>query len=107
MELYEKITQGKRIRYIPHVLKPYPNPEIPQDQMVTLLATLTLSMLMSIEDQLPDHARMAREVRNVEDGVRRLAKLVGKPLDEDLVNAGVAGWNSAIKAMQDRLMGMA
>lgn len=106
-QLYVKTMQGKRTRYIPQELKPYPHPEIPSDQMMTLLATLTLSMLMSVEDQLPPHARAAREIRNVETSVLNLARLVGKPLDEDLVNAGVAGWNSALEAMQNRLMGKA
>lgn len=78
--------------------------EIPQDQMITLLATLTLSMLMSIEDQLPKHARAAREIRNTEEAVRRLAKLNAKPMDDRLVEAGVAGWNAALYEMQRKLV---
>ncbi len=105
MQLYEKTMQGNRVRYVEYVPKPYPHPEIERSKMVTLLATLTMSMLMSVEDQLPKHARMAREIRNVENAVRNLARMVGKPLDEELVNAGVDGWNSAIQTMQSRLMG--
>lgn len=105
MQLYEKIQRGKTVRYIPYVPPDNSDMEIPQNQMITLLSTLTISMLMSIERQLPDHARFAREVKNVENSVLRLAKLNGAPLNETLVEAGVAGWNSAMRGMMSFLSG--
>lgn len=105
MELYVKQMQGKRTRYVPYVPPDNSNMAIPQEQMVTLLTTLTMSMLMSIEDQLPKkHSRFSREIRNMEDAISRLAKLNAKPLDPVLVNAGVVGWNAAIEGIQKTLM---
>ena len=106
MELYTKTIQGKRVRYVPYVPPDNSNYEIEQQQMVTLLTTLTMSMLMSVEKQLPEHSRFAREVKNVETAIVKLAKLNAKPLDGTLVNAGVVGWNAAIEGMQKALMGV-
>lgn len=100
MELFVKEQKGKTVRYRPYVAPDNTMHEIEHEQMVTLLATLTISMLMSIEAQLPPHARVAREIKNVEQAVVRLAKLNAKPLDEVLVNIGCVAWNSAISTMQ-------
>lgn len=77
--------------------------EVPQEQMVTLLATLTTATLISIEEQLPDHSRYGRQVRRVEESLVALAKLVGKPLSDELVAVGVNAWNAAVKQIQDDL----
>lgn len=77
--------------------------EIPAPKIITLLTTLTVSMLLSVEQQLPDHARAAREIKGVEQAVIRLARLNAEPLDEALVNVGVGAWNAAIHAMQSGL----
>jgi hypothetical protein len=79
--------------------------EIPQDQVVTLLTTLIVSMLMSVSGQMPDHAKAAREIKKVEQAVLGLAKLNAAPLDPHLINIGVACWNSAIRTMQEQLSG--
>ena len=105
MQLYEKVMIGKRTTYRPYVAPDNNMHEIEHEQMVTLLATLTISMLMSIEAQLPPHARVAREIKNVEQAVVRLAKLNAKPLDDVLVNIGCVAWNSAISTMQKGLTG--
>lgn len=77
--------------------------EIPQAEMVTLLATLVTAMLINIEEQLPSHSRYGRQVRKTEGALIDLAKLVGKPLSDELVNIGVNAWNAAIKQIQDDL----
>jgi hypothetical protein len=105
MDLYIKTQKGKTVRYIPYQPPDCTMHEIEAPQMITLLSTLTISMLMSVEKQLPEHARMGREIRNVEQAVTRLAKLNAGPLNDHLVNVGVMAWNSAIKAMQDGLTG--
>lgn len=105
MQLYEKVMKGQRTTYVPHVP---PDPrlfEIPQEQMITLLVSLTISMLMTVEGQLPDHSRAAREIKGVEQAVIRLAKLNAQPLDPELVEVGVAAWNSAIFTMQSQATG--
>ena len=78
--------------------------KIEDDQLITLLATTTISLLMSIREQLPSHARMAREVKNVENAVTRLASLEGGALDSETVDVGVEGWNALIKAIQAGLL---
>lgn len=103
--LYEKVMIGKRTTYREHVPAPVVMPEIEQKQVVTLLTTLTISMLMSVYEQLPSHATMSRKIRKVEESIRDLAKLNCEPLDPQLVEVGVAAWNGAIKSMQDGLSG--
>jgi hypothetical protein len=103
--LYEKIMVGKKTTYREYD-PPLPSMEfIETDQMITLLTTLTISMLMSIEQQLTSHSRIAREIRNVEAAVVKLAKLNAAPLDDDLVNVGIAAWNDTIHSMQAGLSG--
>jgi len=102
MTLYEKQPNG---RYKEHVPKPINMPEIDTEQVVTLLSALTISMLISVEDQLPRHAALARRVQGVEEAVKKLALLNGAALDPKLIDAGVAAWNGAIHAMQRGLSG--
>ena len=105
MQLYEKVMVGKRTTYKEHIQQPINMPEIEHKQMVTLLTALTISMLMSVEQQLPYHSKFCREIKNVESAVVRLAKLNAEPLDNTLVDVGVAAWNGAIAAMQKKLTG--
>ena len=106
MQLYEKvISKGGKTSYRPYTPPNNSMLEIPQEQVVTLLTTLTVSMLMSVSGQMPDHARAAREIKGVEQAVVKLAKLNAEPLDDHLVNIGVACWNSAIRTMQEQLGG--
>jgi len=72
---------------------------------VTLLTTLTISMLISVYDQLPPSDILHRKIRNVEREVRDLAKLNCEPLNPNLVDVGVMAWNGAIHAMQVGLQG--
>ena len=106
MQLYEKIQVGKATRYKEHVPTPIVMPEIEQAQMVTLLYTLTMSMLISVKDQLPPHATLARRIKGVEESIKQLARLNAEPMDEVLVDVGVDGWNAAIYSMQARLSGV-
>lgn len=102
MQLYEKLPNG---RYKPHIPAPINMPEIEQKQIVTLLSALTISMLISVSEQLPPHATLARRIKGVEESVRMLAALNGEALDTDLVEIGVGAWNAAIYAMQAGLSG--
>lgn len=105
-QLFERVMLGKRTTYREYIEKPIVMPEIEQKQVVTLLTTLTISMLMSVYDQLKPHNRMAREIMGVEESIRRLARLNCEPLDPQLVYVGVRAWNGAIKSMQDGLSGV-
>jgi len=105
MILYERVMQGKKTTYREHHPAPVIMPELENSQVVTLLSALTISMLMSVSEQLPPHATLARRVRGVEESIKSLAQLNGAPLDSDLVEVGVNCWNAAIHAMQDGLSG--
>lgn len=108
MTLYEKhISAAGKVSYREHVPAPVVMPEIESAQVVTLLSALTISMLMSVSEQLPPHAALARRVRGVEDAVKLLAQLNGAPLDPMLVDIGVGAWNSAMHSMQAGLGGQA
>jgi hypothetical protein len=68
--------------------------------IVNLLTSLVISLLMSIEQQMPDHSRKARAIRKVEDALREFAALNSQPLEDDLVHAGVNIWNKCIEELQ-------
>lgn len=102
MTLYEKLPNG---RYKEHVPPTVDMPYIEHKQMVTLLTALSISMLMSVYDQLPPHKALSVKVRKVEEAIRDLAKLNCGPLDPELVDVGVMAWNGAIAGMQKGLTG--
>lgn len=80
--------------------------EVESDVMITLLASLAISTLMSIEQQLPPHSRKATAIKKVEDSISKLAALTGKPLDPLLVEIGVNAWNASLTTMQEGLEGI-
>lgn len=106
MILYTKEVSPKgKVSYKEYITPQNEMYELESDVIITLLSSLTICMLMSVEQILPDHSRIAREMKNVEQAVVKMAKLVGAPLDDKLVNVGVAAWNQAIHSMQKGLMG--
>lgn len=108
-QYYTRHQTGKRTTYkpvatdTPPVLPDY---EIEAEQVTTLLSTLVISMLMSIEQQLPAHAKIAREVKLLEAAVLRFASINGAKVEADLVDVGVLAWGAALQAMQDGLMNL-
>ena len=100
MQLYTKVTQGKRVRYIPYQ---QPQVECTEDQLVTILSSLTISMLTAMEKMLPAHKAVARRVKAVEEDLCRLAQLKAGGLDEEHIEMGTAMWNAAIECLQGRL----
>lgn len=105
MQLYEKIMVGKKTTYRPYVAPDNTFFEIPQDEVVTILAVLTMSMLMSVSTQIKQHTRAAREIKKVEEAVQSLCALNACKLEERVVDIAVASWNSAIRTLQEQLSG--
>jgi hypothetical protein len=103
MTLYQKVMQGKKTTYQEYVEPKINIPFLENKQTTTLLSALTISMLMSIQDQLPQHATLSRRIKKVEEAVRDLAALNGEPLDADLVTAGVKAWNASMYSLQSHL----
>lgn len=106
MQLYEKVITGKRTSYKPFTPPQILVDDVDQSEMITLLTSLTISTLMTVEKQFPHHARLPREIKNVEGAIVRLAKLNASPLDDYLVKVGVTAWNDAIKSIQSSLSGV-
>ena len=97
MQLYEKITYGKKTTYKLH--EPYSKHVVAleQEQVIALLTTFTLAMLMSVSNQIVSHSRSAREIKKVEDAIIALARLNKNGVDETVIDLGVLAWNAAIK----------
>ena len=102
MQLYEKQANGRYKPYTPPLVI---MPEIESKQVITLLTALSISMLMSVYEQLPSHAAIPRKIKKVEEAIRDLALLNCEPLDDALIDVGVCAWNGAIHAMQVGLSG--
>lgn len=77
--------------------------EIEDGIIVNLLASLVISLLISIEQQIPPHKRKVRAVQKVREAIRELAQLNSLPLTEELVHSGVKIWNKCIEELQTTL----
>jgi hypothetical protein len=80
--------------------------EIEDGLIVNLLASLVISLLISIERQIPPHKRKARAIIKVEESIKELARLNSLPITEELVTVGVRIWNSCIEELQRSLENM-
>jgi len=96
MTLYvRQVSPGGKVSYVPD--KPtLDDTQISTAQAVSLMTTLVVSMLMSVSDQLPPHARTAREIKRLEEAVVRFASLNSTGLDPAMVEVGVSAWNAAL-----------
>jgi hypothetical protein len=106
MQLYEKITSPSgRVTYREYnpATEFISDKEIEQDQVITILCTLVISVMMSISGQLAPHSKLHREIRLVEQSVLRFAQLAGTKLEPKFIEVGVMAWNAAIKAVQSGL----
>jgi len=74
--------------------------EIEDGIVINLLASLVISLLISIEQQIPAHKRKARAVVKVEESIRELAQLNSLPITEELVGVGIKIWNRCIEELQ-------
>lgn len=104
-QLYEKIISPKgKTTYRPHVPTTTAMVEIEQDVVITMLASLTMSMLISVSDQIKSHSRAARNIAKVQDAVKELVALNVVPLDEKMVTLGGEMYMAAINHMQKQLL---
>lgn len=74
--------------------------EIEDAVIVNLLTSLVVSLLISIERQIPEHSKRARIIRKVEEAISDLAKLNSAPLSEELVMVGTELFNKTIEGLQ-------
>lgn len=68
--------------------------------IINLLTSLIVSLIMSIEQQIPDHSLKYRKLKKAEEAIRDLAKLNADHIPEPLLGAGVEIWNTCIEKLQ-------
>lgn len=78
--------------------------ELTHSQLINLTVTLVACMLLSIEDLFPKHSRVKREIKKVEEAICNLARIHTEPVDDHMINAGVAAWNAAMQELQEKLL---
>ena len=107
MDLYTKITQGKRIRYVPYVPPEQSIPKAPEafddEGIITLGTSIGTIVLMQLEQLIPTHKRNHRKVKAVTDALLELARGNGKPIDKELVEYWTDVWNATMKRYQEGL----
>lgn len=99
--LYEKhISPKGKITYTPYNPTVMPDMQIETEQVVAIFSALTISMLISLSDQLPKHTKIAREMDLLSNAIARFGKTTGEKLNPDHIDVGVLAWNAAVQAVQ-------
>lgn len=103
--LYEKnITPKGKVSYKEWNPEALPDVQIDTAQLVAIFSAMSISMLVSLGEQLPKHARIARECEILSQAIGRWGNATGEPLNGDLLEIGVQAWKSAILAVQVGLL---
>lgn len=74
--------------------------EIDDGVIINLIVSMNMALLENLRGMLPAHNRKARLVGNVENAIKELAKLNARPLDTNIVNAGVTIWNRCMAELE-------
>jgi len=106
MQLYTKTTTpGGRTKYEVYPPETSLSMEVDTEQVVSLLTTVGMCLNMCITKNLPEHSRMARNVKHVDDALLRLSEGNRAPLDEHLVQVGIAAFTAATNEIVKGLSG--
>jgi hypothetical protein len=109
MQLYERIVSEKgRVSYREYFL-PHEGPCLPAEgfdlaEVITWSVALAMTQLMILRKSLPEHARVPRKIKAVEEAIYDLAKEHGKPLDDEMVDYVVGCWNRTMEEIQRGLV---
>jgi len=76
------------------------------EQLITLVAAMTICFLAGIEKQLDGKSAVAGRIRKVEDALGSLAALNGSKLPEEMLVLGTNAYNHAIKYIASRIKGV-
>lgn len=106
-ELYTKVQQGNRVRYVPLQEKapPLPPPDFTDEEIITLGVSVGAMILIQLEQNIPEHKRNRRKVKAVTDALMNLAHGNGKPIDTELIDYWTEVWNTTMKRFQSGLEG--
>lgn len=78
-------------------------PEIEDGIIVNMLTSLVVCFLISIEREIPPHAKKARSIRKVEEALADLAKLSAIPISPSQSAAGTRLYNRLVQEFQYEL----
>lgn len=101
IQLYQKQTSDKgRVRYVPWSGRPGAV-DLDDRELVTLTSSIIVCYLEQVRNNIPAHARLSREMADLQDRVVQVASLAkAMPLDADMIQAGVLAWNGMVSALQ-------
>lgn len=100
-QLYRRVQQGQRVRYEAH------QPEQPQEtvlnftdaQCITAAGALGATLLIIFERNIPQHKKVARKIRAVEDAILELFRGTGEPLDREIAELFCATWDKTMREL--------
>lgn len=95
---YKTVSKGGKPTY--HALTPDSSGaesyELTNRQAITVSVSLIYPVVMNLLDQMPQHKRAAREIRNMLKEMLNLLKGTGEEIDEELAEHMFAAWNLAM-----------
>lgn len=68
-----------------------------------LLTSLVISLIVSVEKQLPDHSKKARVLVKLEEALKEFGALNSMEFDDRLAAAGAVLWNNLLRNLQEYL----
>jgi hypothetical protein len=101
MTLYEKQVSPKgKVSYVPYVgYTPRPEDEMTDKQLITLAVSIGVTCLMTLEQNLPQHSRIGRQIRDVEQSILRLAHNCGEHVDREMVDYWASAFNTVMETI--------
>lgn len=71
--------------------------EMSNADICTFAAAIGIAVINGLHAHLPDHARLSREMINLEQAIGAAARLAGAdPLSSELIDVGVKAWGAAM-----------
>ena len=72
-------------------------------QLITLTTTIGTCVLVTLERTQPPHAKLARQIKKVEEALKDLACLTGNVLETEHMTIGTEAWQAAMAVIQERV----
>ena len=105
IQLYTKeVSNGGKVSYVPYI---QPTQKVSMylsdNQVLTLASTIAVCCLIGLEQHLPAHKALSRNIREVETAIGKLAKLAQGKLDDQLVSIGTQAWDKTMEYISERV----
>ena len=107
-QLYERVIQGKRVRYIPWV-EPEPlvlsdalNDSMTEREIISAVAALAVLAINGYYMMLPEKMYVANRVKYVRDSVLKMFKDTGAKVDDDTIQHVINTWNKTMWALSGK-----